>query len=154
MLRREGLTTVRDFGSGPGAGTAGALTSGMPYGLRRRVRALLDRGLRNLPRGSGRDWRDVPLSLRVGLGGAAGAAFSGMTTFWAIVLVPDHRGLVVAGAAAVTLGLCLLRSTRRPDGPAPFPEPNPEARVIIRWLGAAAFAAVWPYGWATFWTSE
>ena len=90
----------------------------------------------------GAAWRDVPLPLRWGLGWAAGAAFSGMTTFWAIALAPTYRGAVVVGTAAVTLGFCLVRSTRRRDEPAPLPEPEPWRERGVRWLGAGAFAAV------------
>ena len=37
-------------------------------------------------------WPDVPLCSACGLGWAVGAAFSGMTTFWAIVLAPAIAG--------------------------------------------------------------
>jgi hypothetical protein len=87
-------------------------------------------------------WRDVPLTLRWGLGWAAGAAFSGMTTFWAIVIAPGHRLAVVAGTAAATFVLCLLRSTRRSDDPVLPPESEPWRERVVRWLGAGAFAAV------------
>ncbi len=86
-------------------------------------------------------WRDAPLTLRLGLGWAAGATFSGMSTFWAIALVPRHCGALVATTTAASLGLCLVRSTRRLDMPAP-PEPQPWQERVVRWLGAGAFAAV------------
>ena len=87
-------------------------------------------------------WRVAPLTLRLGLGWAAGAGFSGMTTFWAIALAPGHRGAMVAGIAAATFGLCLVGSNGRPAEPAPLPEPETGRERVVRWLGAGAFAAV------------
>jgi hypothetical protein len=90
----------------------------------------------------GDDWRPTPPTLRLGLAWAAGAAFSGMTTFWVTVLAPDHRGTVVAVLSAVALGLGLLRSTRWPDEPATRVEPEMRGQRIVRRIGAVAFAAV------------
>src|SRR5690348_11192428 len=86
----------------------------------------------------GRSWRDVPVTLRLGLGWAAGAAFSGMTTFWAIVLTPGRRGEIVAAASVAAVSVSLLPSTRRHDGTTSDAGPVPWRRGerVAWWLGA------------------
>ena len=90
----------------------------------------------------GASWKNTPVTLRLGLGWAAGATFSGMTTFWAIALAPRHRGLVVAGSAAAALSLFLVRSSPRLDETAAPAAVEPWHWRVARWLGAGAFAAV------------
>ncbi len=90
----------------------------------------------------GEAWRDAPRLLRLGLGWAAGAAFSGMTTFWAIALAPRYRGAVVAASAGAGLASGLVPPRRRTDDPAPSAEREPLGKRVVHWLGAGAFAAV------------
>lgn len=87
----------------------------------------------------GSPWRAAPVPLRLGLAWAAGAAFSGMTTFWSLALVPDHRGATVAVFALAGLSLFLVRP---PDGPPTPLEPRPRRERAAWWIGAAAFVAV------------
>jgi hypothetical protein len=90
----------------------------------------------------GAPWREAPWALRLGLGWAAGAAFSGMTTFWAIVLVPAHRGALIVATSATALGICLFQSLRRPNLPSAPAEPKPWRHRVISGLSAAGFATV------------
>jgi len=85
-------------------------------------------------------WREVPTTLRLGLGWAAGAAFAGMATFGAIALAPGHRELAVGLAMAVGLGTWLVRLGRAPEGQA-GPAEGRWARAA-RWTGVAGFVAV------------
>jgi len=87
-------------------------------------------------------WRDSPPALRLGLAWTAGAAFSGMTTFWAIALTPSHRGLTVGLFTFAGLSLTLVRPKRVMDQPSAPPEPW-RWRDRAAWrLGAAAFMAI------------
>jgi hypothetical protein len=87
----------------------------------------------------GPDWTPLPRALRLGLGWAAGAAFSGITTFWAIVLAPTHRGVFVAVSALLGLALYFVPARR----PIAAVEVQPIARHrgqrMAYFLAAAAF---------------
>ena len=87
-------------------------------------------------------WRSMPMTLRLGLGSAAGSAFSGMTTFWAIVLAPYHRGVVVGIAEAVGLSLFLTPWARRSVD---LPDPSVPAgrwQRLAWWAGSSVFSIV------------
>ena len=66
----------------------------------------------------GRTGDSVPTTLRLGLGWAAGAAFAGMTTFWAIALLPGYRGLAVGLVWPLGLGSWAIRLKQAPESPA------------------------------------
>ena len=85
-------------------------------------------------------WREVPWALRLGLGWVAGAAFAGMTSFWAIALTPGHRGLTVGLALLVGLGSWLIRLKRTPID-LMEPAVGPWERALW-WAGAVGFIAV------------
>jgi len=87
----------------------------------------------------GSPWRELPLTLRLGLGWSTGAAFSGMTIFWATVLVPGQRGVAVGAAAVAALLLYFIPRARKP-----LEHALPSGRCTrVTWLaGASVFVAV------------
>ncbi len=60
----------------------------------------------------GARWTRSPWTLRLGLGWASGAAFSGMTTFWAMVFAPHDRNGIVTLTAIAGLTLLFVRPGR------------------------------------------
>ncbi len=88
----------------------------------------------------GSHWQAVPMTLRLGLGWAAGAAFVGMTTFWVIALLPDYRGLTVGLVSALGLVPWAIRPKQAPESPASPPENR--WRRAAWWAGAAGFTAI------------